>query len=57
MTADPTDEFVGHKLRGRTDKQHCKTKKGLVLQGREVWAAFLPSSQPEEQERVTATLW
>lgn len=57
MTADLTDEFVGHKLRGRTDKQHCKTKKGLVLQGREVWAAFLPSSQPEEQERVTATLW
>lgn len=57
MTAELIDEFAGYKLRGRTDKQRCKTKRGLVLQRREVWAAFLPNSQPEEQEGTTATLW
>lgn len=56
MTVELLDEFAGHKLRAGTDNQRCKTKKGLVLQGREVWAAFLPISQPEEQERLTATL-
>lgn len=42
MTAELTDEFAGHKVRGRIDNQHCKTKDGLVLQGREVWAALPP---------------
>lgn len=53
MTAELLDELAGHKLRARTDNQR---KKGLVLQGREVWAAFLLISQPEEQERLTAAL-